>query len=245
MEAHSSYNFQRQLHNMEEKRKLLIVEDDLNLGFLLMDFLEEENYQVKLCRDGQAGLEQFRKHKYDLCLLDVMVPKIDGFELARKMRDEDDQVKFLFLTARTLKDDRIKGYKLGAEDYITKPFDEEELACKIHAILRRSEPTSSDAVPTHFQIGSIRYDYGRQLLEFSDRELRLTEKENEVLRLLCLRQNQILNREDAVKEIYGKWDYFLGRSFDVFISKLRKYLSADPAVRIENVYKVGFILSVD
>ena len=225
------------------KNSLLIVEDDLNLGFLLMDFLEDENFKVKLCRDGQSGLMQFKKTKYDLCLLDVMLPLMDGFELARQIRMEDKDARFLFLTARTMKADRIKGYELGAEDYIMKPFDEDELACKIKAILRRTE-APTEPIQSQFQIGNVFFDYELQLIKYEGDEKRLTEKENEVLRLLCQQQSQILNREEAVRQIYGKWDYFLGRSFDVFISRLRKHLSCDPNVRIENVYKVGFILNV-
>ena len=223
--------------------RLLIVEDDLNLGFLLLDFLEDEGFKVKLARDGEAGLEQFNKGAYDLCVLDVMMPKMDGFELAEKMRVVDADAKFLFLTARTMKPDKLKGYALGAEDYVTKPFDEEELLCKIKAILRRckSEPTPTQEV---FEIGNFTFDTNKRQLALNGKSLRLTEKETEVLKLLCRNQNKILKRDDAVEEIYGKRDYFLGRSFDVFISRLRKYLKADPQVRIENVYKVGFILSV-
>ena len=225
------------------KNNLLIVEDDLNLGFLLMDFLQDENFKVKLCRDGRSGLEQYQKEQYDLCLLDVMLPQMDGFELAKKIKAADAEARFLFLTARTLKDDRMKGYEIGAEDYITKPFDEDELACKIRAILRRAD-TVQEEMTSQFNIGKVFFDYDLQLITYLGNEKRLTEKENEVLKLLCLQQNQILNREEAVRKIYGKWDYFLGRSFDVFISRLRKHLSCDPNVRIENVYKVGFILNV-
>ena len=227
--------------NMKEPR-LLIVEDDLNLGFLLMDFLQENAFEVKLCRDGDSGLEHFRKKSYDLCILDVMLPQMDGFELAQKMKEENADVRFLFLTARSMKSDRIKGYEIGAEDYIIKPFDEDELVCKIKAILRRNNHEQETV--SKFQLGKITFDSKMQLLCANGSKKRLTEKENEVLYLLCQNKNQILNRQEAVKQIYGKWDYFLGRSFDVFISRLRKHLRPDPNVRIENVYKVGFILSV-
>lgn len=225
--------------------QLLIVEDDLNLGFLLLDFLEEEGYNAKLCRDGISGLEKFKRNKYDLCILDVMMPKMDGFELARKMREENADARFIFLTAKTMKADKCIGYELGAEDYLTKPFDEDELGYKIKAILRRcNSPSALKDEPEVYSIGNYSFHPGLQELSIGDTVTRLTEKETAVLRLLCIDMGQIVRRDDAVEEIYGKRDYFLGRSFDVFISRLRKHLKDDKNVRIENVYKVGFILSV-
>jgi len=226
------------------KCNLLIVEDDLNLGFLLIDFLEEEGYKVKLCRDGVSGLEKFKKHNYDLCILDVMMPKMDGFELAKRMREEDDSARFLFLTAKSMKADKCIGYELGAEDYVTKPFDEEELGYKIKAILRRCAAKPATDEPEVFAIGNYAFHPGRQELVIGEDVLRLTEKENAVLLLFCRNMGQILRRDDAVEEIYGKRDYFLGRSFDVFVSRLRKHLRHDERIRIENVYRVGFILTV-
>ena len=223
---------------------LLVVEDDLNLGFLLMDFLEEEGYQTKLCRDGAAGFEQFKKNNYDLCILDVMMPKMDGFELASKIREEDNDARFLFLTAKSSKEDKSTGYELGAEDYVTKPFDQDELLYKIKAILRRTSAPQVVHTPTCYSIGEYTFNPGQLELTFQGDSIRLTDKENSVLLLLCTNMNQILKRDDAVEEIYGKRDYFLGRSFDVFISRLRKHLSKDDQVSIENVYKVGFILTV-
>ena len=223
---------------------LLVVEDDLNLGFLLMDFLEEEGYQTKLCRDGESGLEQFKKHNYDLCILDVMMPKMDGFELASKIREEDSDARFIFLTAKSSKEDKCTGYELGAEDYVTKPFDQDELLYKIKAILRRTAAPHAVDKPFLYTIGEYTFDPSQLELTFRGESIRLTDKENSVLLLLCANMNQILKRDDAVEEIYGKRDYFLGRSFDVFISRLRKHLSKDDQVSIENVYKVGFILSV-
>lgn len=224
--------------------RLLIVEDDLNLGFLLMDYLEEEGFRTKLCRDGESGLEQFRKREFDLCILDVMMPKMDGFELARQIREENKEARFLFLTAKAGKEDKCTGYELGAEDYVAKPFDQDELLYKIKAILRRTAAPLQDIAPCQYSIGGYTFDPSQMELTFNGESMRLTEKENAVLLLLCANMNQILKRDDAVEEIYGKRDYFLGRSFDVFISRLRKHLSKDDQVRIENVYKVGFILSV-
>lgn len=229
---------------MSKSTKLLIVEDDLNLGFLLMEFLEGAGYQVKWCRDALSGLEQFKRQYFNLCLLDVMMPGMDGFSLAKHIHQSDRQTPFLFLTARLLKEDRIKGYQLGAEDYITKPFDEEELLCKIKVILRRQKMQQIPSLPTHFQLGQFFFDAQRQELVLDGQSQRITEKETEVLQLLCQHKNQILRREEAVQLIYGKSDYFLGRSFDVYICRLRKLLTPDPNISIENVFKVGFILNV-
>jgi DNA-binding response OmpR family regulator len=226
--------------------KILLVEDDANMGFLLSEFLEGEGFEVKLCRDGVSGLAAFKRSRFDLCILDVMMPNMDGFTLARHLRKTNPTASILFLTARSLKDDKLKGFELGAEDYVTKPFDEEELLCRIRVLLRRQEAiqASESTLPERFSIGSYVFDYSRQELSHDEETWRITEKENEVLRLLCLHQNQILRRDDAVEKIYGKRDYFLGRSFDVFISKLRKLLQHDPRISIENVFKVGFILNV-
>ena len=225
--------------------KILLVEDDLSMGFLLTEFLESEGFEVKLCRDGENGLAALKRTEYDLCLLDVMMPKMDGFTLARHIRELWPGIPFLFLTARSLKDDKIQGFDLGAEDYITKPFDETELVCRIKVILRRFEAAEvTAAAPERFYLGEYAFDYSRQELCWRTETWRMTEKENEVLYLLCRHQNQILRRDDAVEKIYGKKDYFLGRSFDVFISKLRKMLQNDPRISIENVFRVGFILSV-
>jgi len=230
---------------LTHKANILIVEDDLNLGFLLLEILQNEKYNVRLCRDGAAGLALLKKMSFDLCIFDIMVPKMDGFNLAHHLKVISPNTPFLFLTARVLKEDRIKGYNIGAEDYINKPFDEEELLCKINVILRRntSQGTKEDE-PTEFQIGSYTFDVQRMELVHQGQITRMTEKETKVLKLLCLHKNRILRRDDAVELIYGKRDYFLGRSFDVFISKIRKMLSKDDFVSIDNVYKVGFILNV-
>lgn len=226
-------------------KRILIVEDDLSLGFLLMEFLETEGFDVKLCRDGDSGLSSFQNGRFDLCLIDVMLPKMDGFCLAKKIRMNCQHTPFIFLTARSMKRDKLEGYSLGAEDYVTKPFDEDELLCKIQVIMRRNKGRElKDTQPTEFQIGKYFYNSKLQELTFDGIKKRLTEKENDVLHLLCLNQNQILRRQDAVEKIYGKYDYFLGRSFDVFISRLRKMLNQDENICIENVFKVGFILKV-
>jgi len=226
-------------------QNILIVEDDVNMGMLLSEFLESKNFNVKLCRNGTLGLASFKKHKFDICILDVMMPEMDGFNLANQIQKEKKDIPFLFLTARSMKEDKLKGYAVGAEDFVTKPFDEEELLCRLNVILRRHQKEETNEVlPTQFKLGDYYFDYQRQELSYKNEPRRITEKENEVLRLLCLNQNRILKREEAVKQIYGKQYYFLGRSFDVFISRIRKLLRNDPKISIENVFKVGFILNV-
>ena len=229
---------------MVTKNKILLVEDDVSLGFLISEYLEGHGFEVKLCRDGENGRIALSRYSFDLCIFDVTVPKIDGFTLACELKNKNDRVPFLFLTARSLKDDKLRGFALGAEDYITKPFDEDELLCRIKVLLRRKPDVFVPIVNHCFTIGTYTFDYSRQELGWYDETWRLTETEAEVLRLLCLHQNQILKREDAVEKIYGKKDYFLGRSFDVFISKLRKLLQKDPRISIDNVFRVGFILNV-
>lgn len=229
---------------MHKDKHILLVEDDLNLGLLLMDFLETEGLRVSWKRDALSALQQARRQPFDLCILDVMMPGMDGFSLAKNLREQFAGLPFLFLTARLLREDKLKGYALGAEDYLTKPFDESELLCKIKVILRRTAQVSEDVQPAVHPIGQYYFDFSRQELRLGEQCMRLTEKENDVLRLLCQHQNRILRREEAVEKIYGKYDYFLGRSFDVFISRLRKMLKDDPRVSIENVFRVGFILNV-
>ena len=230
---------------MTQHAKILLVEDDMSMGYLLSTILEQEGFSVRLCNDGESGLHEYVPGQYDLCILDVMMPKMDGFALAKRLRELDPNVKFLFLTARSLKEDLLHGFALGAEDYVRKPFDKDELICRLHVMLRRKETAITEECSAHrFEIGDYVFDYLRQELSFQEEKWRMTEKENEVLRLLCLHQNQILRRDDAVEKIYGRRDYFLGRSFDVFISRLRKLLQKDPRVSIENVFKVGFILNV-
>ncbi len=231
---------------MAESKNILVVEDDLNLGFLLVELLESEGFSVKLCKDGQMGLAAIQRAPYDLCILDVMMPRLDGFSLAEQIKAQYADLPFLFLTAKSRKEDKLKGYACGAEDYMTKPFEEEELLCKINVILRRKQAVETPYVASHlFQIGDYIFDYDLQELRYKDLVHRLTEKENDILRLLCQHQNQILRRDDAVEQVYGRRDYFLGRSFDVFISRLRKLLKDDPRISIENVFKVGFILKVE
>lgn len=224
-------------------QRILIVEDDLNLGFLLVELLEDEGYAARLAKDGISGLKILKKEKFDLCIFDIMMPGLDGFNLAKHLKDIRPSVPFIFLTARIQKEDKLKGYNIGADDYITKPFEEEELLCKIQVILRRTA-TEEEATISQFEIGKYTFLTDRMELRYEDEITRMTETESKVLYQLCTHQNRVLRRDEAVERIYGKRDYFLGRSFDVFISKIRKMLSKDPDVSIENVYRVGFILNV-
>lgn len=222
---------------------ILIVEDDLHLGFLLMEILEEAGYQVRLSKNSQHALKNLSQHSFDLCLLDIMMPGEDGFVLGQRIKSLYPDLPFLYLTAKSRKEDKLKAYAYGAEDFLVKPFDEDVLRCKIAVILRRKTEAETSKLD-FFHIGDYDFNYPMQALSFGDSCYRLTEKESEILRLLCLHQNQILKKEVAVEQVYGRKDYFLGRSFDVFISRLRKHLRQDPRIEIENVFKVGFILKV-
>jgi DNA-binding response OmpR family regulator len=219
---------------------ILLAEDDLNLGYLLTEFLGNNGFNVRLFRDGESALTAFRTGMYNFCILDVMLPVLDGFNLARSIKSFKKDVPVIFLTARSLKQDKLKGYGLGADDYITKPFDEDELLCRIKAILNRVDPGPAGNI-TH--IGIFEFDFSNLTLKSNSELRRLTIREAEVLQLLCSSRNNIVRREEILTSIWGENDYFAGRSLDVFISKLRKYFSGDPSIRIENIPKVGFVLS--
>lgn len=229
---------------LKEKIRILLAEDDLNLGVLLVDYLEAEGYDVKLCKDGELALKAFEGGQFDLCLLDVMMPKMDGFTLAKAIRSINKTVPLIFITAKSLKEDKLKGYDLGADDYITKPFDEEELHWKIKAVVRRIPGTTSLAPTEIVHIGKYTFDYTNQLISLNGINRRITEKECEILNYLYAQRNRKVRREELLKAIWGENDYFFGRSMDVFISKIRKYLKDDPNLSIENVFGVGFIFNV-
>ncbi|MGF1532801.1 MAG: response regulator transcription factor [Bernardetiaceae bacterium] len=226
------------------RTKILLVEDDLHLGMLLQDYLEMEGYHVTRAHDGQEGWQIFQQEKFHIGIFDVMMPKKDGFTLAKEVRAVDKNLPIIFLTAKNMKADKHEGFAIGGDDYLTKPFDEQELVYRIEAILRRSssQSTTSEALSA---IGAFTFDYTRQLLIHQGEERRLTARENEILYLLCQNKNNILRREDALVAIWGENDYFHGRSFDVFITKLRKYLKPDPRIKIENIHGVGFMLKTD
>jgi DNA-binding response OmpR family regulator len=224
------------------KAHLLYVEDDEDLGFVTRDQLESEGFAVTHLAGGRAVSERIAAGlDFDLCLLDVMLPEVDGFELARRIREKDREVPILFLTAKSLKDDRLHGLRLGADDYITKPFSMEELVLKIEVFLRRRRVR-----PPAGRIGDYRFDADQlRLIHLPTEESRrLTQREGELLQLLSDNRERVLERGLILKQIWGRDDYFLGRSLDVFVSRLRKYLRADPRIRIENIHGVGFSLTV-
>lgn len=227
---------------MEDKTRILLVEDDSNLGYILREYLQMHEFEVDCVKDGKKGLETFNANTYHLCILDVMMPKMDGFTLGEKIKNKSADVPLIFLTAKALKIDKLKGFKIGADDYIIKPVDEEELIARINAIIKRSSSSKEANPSTSFQIGEYIFDYENQVLAWNDQKQTITVKEADILKQLCLRKGKILDRETTLKTLWGESDYFNRRSMDVFISKLRKYLSHDPNVRITNVHGKGFVL---
>ena len=228
---------------MEEKKtRLLLVEDDKNLGSLLCEFLNAKDFDADLAVDGEHGFTKFGENQYDLCLLDVMMPIKDGFTLAREIRQIDPEIPIIFLTAKSMKQDTIEGFKSGADDYITKPFSMEELLYRIKAIMRRSYDVKEPMESSVFQVGSFSFDSNSQQLEKGGNSINLTSKENQLLKTLCLNRNRVLQRETALKLIWGDDTYFNARSMDVYISKLRKHFKSDESVEIVNIHGKGFKL---
>lgn len=227
----------------QSKGTILLVEDDKNLGIVIRDFLEMSGYQVILKEDGKEGLREFNNGVFDLVLLDIMLPLLDGFTVAEEIRKKDCETPIIFLTARSMKEDKLKGFRIGADDYITKPFSTEELKLRINAILRRIRK-NTDSNLSIFTIGRYTFNYANHILSNSHEERQLTKREAELLRLLCLNMNNILRRDLALKTIWGEDDYFMGRSMDVYITKLRKMLLGDPSVSIVNIHNTGFRLEV-
>lgn len=227
----------------KERYKILLVEDDTNFGTVLKNYLELNDFVVELARDGILGLAAFRREKFDICLLDVMMPNMDGFTLAEEIRNVDPDVPLFFLSAKSMKEDILSGYKLGADDYITKPFDSEVLLHKIKAILKRNqELQEKQHSQFEFTIGSYSFNSKLRTLEHNDQAQTLSPKENELLLMLCEYKNDLLPRETALKRIWGSDTYFNGRSMDVYIAKLRKYLKDDTNVEIVNIHGNGFRL---
>lgn len=226
-----------------EKVKVLLVEDDPNLGSLLKEYLDAKGYSTVLAVNGKQGYDVFSKDKFHICILDVMMPIKDGFTLAKEIRAIDNNVPIVFLTAKSMKEDAVEGFTAGADDYITKPFSMEELLLRIKAILRRSEnKTSINSEQTDFLVGRYKFDYKHQTLDINGTQQKLTTKEADLLKLLCLNANDILDRNFALKSIWHDDNYFSGRSMDVYIAKLRKYLKEDSSVELINVHGKGFKL---
>ncbi|HYG20022.1 MAG TPA: response regulator transcription factor [Ohtaekwangia sp.] len=222
-------------------KRILLVEDDPSLGFVIKDNLGMKGYDVTHCEDGEAGENSFGADDFHLCIFDVMLPKKDGFALARAVREKDKNIPILFLTAKGMMEDKLEGFRSGADDYITKPFSLEELFCRIEVFLRRSKGTAGSDENV-FSIGQYEFDYTNFRLRSGGIEKTLTQKEAEVLKLLYLNREKVLKREDILRQVWGDDDYFMGRSLDVFISKLRKYLKDDTNVQIVNYHAVGFKL---
>lgn len=228
---------------MEENVKVLLCEDDENLGMLLREYLEAKGYETELCPDGEIGFRTFQRDKFDICVLDVMMPKKDGFALANDIRQINIDVPIIFLTARQMKEDILEGFRIGADDYITKPFSMEELVFRMEAILRRvrGKKVKESSV---YQLGKFTFDTQKQLLTDGETQAKLTTKENELLSLLCSHANEILQRDYALKTIWIDDNYFNARSMDVYITKLRKHLRADKSIEIINIHGKGYKLIV-
>lgn len=225
--------------------KILLVEDDQNFGDVLRSYLEMHDYDVTLATDGEAGLEEFKKGEFDLCITDVMMPKKDGFSLAKDIRGINKEMPIIFLTARTLKEDVLEGFKIGGDDYITKPFNSEELLFRVKAVLRRAvKPEEDIENQREFEIGDFHFDYVLRILTYKPdgSTERLSPKEAQLLRLFCIRMNDVLQRSEALTKIWEDDNYFTARSMDVFITKIRKYLAKDDNIEIENIHGNGFRL---
>ena len=231
------------MNRTESKMRILLCEDEESLGMLVREYLQAKGYDAELYLDGEAGYRAFTKSKFDMCLLDVMMPKMDGFALAREIRLVNSEIPIIFLTAKNLKDDILEGFKLGADDYLTKPFSMDELVYRMEAILRRVKSKEQKNL-TRFQLGKFIFDTQRQVLLFGEKQTKLTTKESELLTMLCMHVNDVLERDLALKTIWMDDNYFNARSMDVYITKLRKLLKDDPEIEINNVHGRGYRLII-
>ena len=224
--------------------KILYVEDDPNLGFVTKDSLEEEGFDIVHFVDGKTAWREFKKEKFDLCLLDVMLPEMDGFSLAEKIREQNPQIPIIFLSAKVMQEDRINGLKVGGDDYITKPFSMEELILKLKIFLKRNFISHSHVTTDIFSCGAYEFCFSQLILKYDEEVQKLTHREAEVLKYFLERKNQVIKREEILIAIWGRDDYFLGRSLDVFLTRIRKMLAKDPSIKLENIHGVGFKLNV-
>ncbi len=222
-----------------KKGTILFAEDDASLAFIVKDTLEEEGYKVVHCADGQSAIDTFDKDKFDLCLLDIMMPHKDGYSVAKKIRQQTDVLPILFLSTKADEEDRLKGYETGADDYLSKPFSMPELLKKIEVFVRRTKKLYAD-VTTLYQIGKYSFSYADLKVTGGDAPVNLTQKEADLLLFFCEHQNKLVRREEVLLHVWGKDDFFLGRSMDVYVTKLRKYLAGDPDVVLETIHRVGF-----
>jgi DNA-binding response OmpR family regulator len=225
--------------------KLLLVEDDTNMGMLLKENLINKGFDTQWCRDGQEGLESFRKNRFDLCILDVMLPVKDGFTLAKEIKAINKDVPVIFLTARGLDKDKVKGFELGCDDYITKPFSTQELCMRINAILKRTYNKQVEATAKVLSLGRYSFDYTRMVLSYDNQCKKLSSKEVELIYILLSHKNELVQRNMILEKVWGNDDYFAGKSMDVYISKIRKMLRDDPRIEILNAYGIGFKLTVN
>lgn len=225
--------------------KILLVEDDTSLGFIIQDQLKSAGYGVTLCSDGLEGFQRFNQDTFHMCLLDVMMPKKDGFTLASDIRKINQEIPILFLTAKSMTEDKIKGFEAGGDDYLTKPFSNEELLLRVKALLKRVNIHVEEEDESNISIGAYNFDVDNYMLVHPNFEKKLTKKEAQILKMLCKFKNQVLPREIVLNGVWGQDDYFVGRSLDVFITKLRKYLSEDEKVAIQNIHGIGFKLEIE
>ncbi|MBI4648179.1 MAG: response regulator transcription factor [Bacteroidia bacterium] len=229
---------------MEIKTRILLVEDDQNLGLLLREYLNVKGYEAELFHDGEKGFKAFMKNKYDICILDIMLPQKDGLTLAKEIRAINNNIPVIFLTAKSLKDDVLEGFRSGGDDYITKPFSMEELLYRLEAVLRRTNKGIPELSQNIFNIGKYTFDSDKRLLKVGEHTTKLTTKEAELLKLLCINKNKVLDRNFALRAIWSDDNYFNARSMDVYITKLRKHLKQEPSVEIINVHGQGFKLLI-
>ena len=228
---------------MQSKAKVLLAEDDASLAFVIKDILVEVGYEVVWCADGESAWQTFVKGSFSICLLDVMMPVKDGFTLAKKIRQKSDMVPILFLTAKSLEQDKLDGFKAGGDDYITKPFNMKELLMRMEVFLRRTKKMHSEQVQ-EYKLGKLRFSFTDLKMYDGKEEVSLTQREADLLKFFCEHPNKVLKREEVLLSVWGKDDYFLGRSMDVFITRLRKHFKADPSVLLETIHGIGFRLNI-
>ena len=225
------------------KAKVLLAEDDLSLGFVIKDNLQDSGYEVSHCADGEIAWQQFQKKNFDICLIDINMPVRDGFSLAKKIRQQSDIIPIIFITAKSLQEDKLKGFETGADDYITKPFSIQELLMRMDVFLRRTRKLQAD-IKEEYQLGNMKFIFNELKLYHGNEVIPLTQRESDLLRFFAQHLNKILKREEVLLNVWGKDDYFLGRSMDVFITKLRKHFKGDPGIQLETIHGVGFRLQL-
>lgn len=221
------------------KATILLAEDDDALASIMTDALEDEGYKVVHCEDGQVAIDTFDKKKFDICLLDIMMPNKDGLEVAKKIRRQSDVMPILFISTKAQEDDKLKGYKTGADDYISKPFSMQELLMKIEVFLRRSKKMHSD-IPEEFQVGKFKFSYTEKKIYSPEKSINITSKEADLLKFFCLHPNRLVKRDEVLLDVWGKDDFFLGRSMDVYVTRLRKSLKDDPQIVLETIHGIGY-----